>query len=109
MDPCSEVHIDGCVLCSDEEIDPEAGECEQNVALKWTAEAGSSIYATPLITDLYSDGSKDVILPSFVHQLRQLQSVHNPKTPSSVPRKLWTRANLAARRKVLRMLMSSID
>lgn len=29
----------------------------------------SSIYATPLITDLYSDGHKDIIVPSFVHYL----------------------------------------
>lgn len=27
------------------------------------------MYATPLITDLYSDGRKDVIVPSFVHYL----------------------------------------
>ena len=27
----------------------------------------SAIYATPVITDLYSDGHKDIIVPSFVH------------------------------------------
>ena len=32
-------------------------------------EVGSSIYATPLIHDLYSDGQKDIIVPSFVHYL----------------------------------------
>lgn len=43
--------------------------CPQNVELKWMAEVSSSIYATPLITDLYSDGTKDIIIPSFVHYL----------------------------------------
>ncbi len=33
------------------------------------SEVSSSIYATPLITDLYSDGHKDIIVPSFVHYL----------------------------------------
>ncbi len=32
-------------------------------------EVTSSVYATPLITDLYSDGAKDVVVPSFVHHL----------------------------------------
>jgi hypothetical protein len=32
-------------------------------------EVSSSVYATPLITDLYSDGHKDIIVPSFVHYL----------------------------------------
>lgn len=59
----------GQVCCSDEEVDPEGSRCEQNVALKWVTETGSSIYATPLITDLYSDGHKDIIVPTFVHQL----------------------------------------
>lgn len=37
------------------------------------AEATSSIYATPLITDLYADGYKDIIVPSFVHFLEVFQ------------------------------------
>ena len=65
----SEPHAQCFVRCSDEESDPEGNACEQNVALKWMTEAGSSIYATPLITDLYSDGHKDIIVPTFVHQL----------------------------------------
>jgi hypothetical protein len=43
--------------------------CPQNIALKWHAEASSAIYATPLITDLFSDGRKDIVVPSFLHQL----------------------------------------
>ena len=43
--------------------------CETGIALKWMTEVASSVYATPLIHDLYSDGYKDVIVPSFVHYL----------------------------------------
>jgi hypothetical protein len=32
-------------------------------------ELSSSIYATPLITDLFSDGRKDIVVSSFVHYL----------------------------------------
>jgi hypothetical protein len=51
-----------------------SGECEANLALKWMTEVSSSIYATPLITDLYSNGHKDIIVPSFVHRLEVLFS-----------------------------------
>jgi hypothetical protein len=33
----------------------------------------SSVYATPLITDLYSDGRRDVVVPGFVHYMEVLQ------------------------------------
>jgi hypothetical protein len=48
-------------------------QCEQNIQLKWMAEATSSIYATPLITDLYADGFKDLIVPSFLHNVEVFQ------------------------------------
>lgn len=50
----------------DEEIEDV---CPQNIALKWHAEAGSAVYATPLITDLFSDGKKDIVVPAFQHHL----------------------------------------
>ena len=40
--------------------------------LRWMTEVSSSVYATPLIHDLYSDGNKDVIVPTFVHYLEVL-------------------------------------
>lgn len=52
---------------ADEE--PATGTCPLDVELKWMTEVSSSVYATPLITDLYSDGRKDIIVPSFVHYL----------------------------------------
>ena len=59
--------VDVRCACSDEE--PGDSSCPQNVQLRWTTEVSSSIYATPLITDLYSDAHKDIIVPSFVHQV----------------------------------------
>jgi len=55
------------------------GDCSADLTLKWMTEVGSSIYATPLITDLYSDGHKDIIVPSFVHYLEV------SRTPSRLP------------------------
>lgn len=37
------------------------------------AETTSSVYATPIITDLYADGYKEIIVPSFVHHLEVFQ------------------------------------
>jgi hypothetical protein len=37
--------------------------CPLDIELKWMTEVSSSVYATPLITDLYADGRKDVIVP----------------------------------------------
>ena len=39
--------------------------CSQDLALRWHTEIDSPILATPLITDLFSDGRKDVIVPGF--------------------------------------------
>ncbi|DBA92804.1 TPA: hypothetical protein ACH3X1_002991 [Trebouxia sp. C0004] len=59
-------------LLSDEE--PGDSLCPQNVQLKWTTEVSFSIYATPTITDLYSDAHKDIIVPAFVNQLEVLDA-----------------------------------
>ena len=56
-------------LCRIAEEEIPYDQCPQNIELKWMTEVSSSIYATPLITDLYSDGRKDIIVPSFVHYL----------------------------------------
>ena len=40
-----------------------------SLTLDWTAEAGASLYATPLITDLFSDGAPEVVAPGFVGDL----------------------------------------
>ena len=54
-------------------LDADAGACGAPLSHLWTADAGaSSIAATPLITDLFSDGSKEIIVPAFVHELEAL-------------------------------------
>ncbi|KAL4443840.1 hypothetical protein ABPG75_011577 [Micractinium tetrahymenae] len=55
--------------------------CPQNIALKWHAEASSAVYATPLITDLFSDGRKDVVVPSFLHNLEVFEGRDGAKMP----------------------------
>ena len=71
------------LFCSDEVI--LEGECSANLVLKWMTEVGSSIYATPLIHDLYSDGQKDVIVPSFVHYLEASPLIHTQEGNSRFP------------------------
>lgn len=39
--------------------------CSQDLALRWHTEIESPILASPLITDLYSDGRKDIIVPGL--------------------------------------------
>ena len=54
-------------------LDADAGSCGAPLSHLWTADAGaSSIAATPLITDLFSDGSKEIVVPAFVHELEAL-------------------------------------
>ena len=53
----------------DDEVVPWQGQCDMDLSLKWMTEVSSSVYATPLIADLFSDGHKDIIVPSFVHYL----------------------------------------
>ena len=55
------------------------GRCDADLVLKWTTEVSSAIYATPLITDLYSDGARDIVVPSFVHYME----VRRPPAPAA--------------------------
>ncbi|KAL2934277.1 Protein DEFECTIVE IN EXINE FORMATION 1 [Bienertia sinuspersici] len=56
-------------------------QCPQNLELRWQAEVSSSIYATPLIADINSDGKLDVVIPSFVHYLEVLEGSDGDKMP----------------------------
>ena len=58
-----------CRSADDDEAVPWQGQCDVDIALTWMTEVSSSVYATPIITDLFSDGHKDIIVPSFVHYL----------------------------------------
>eukprot|EP00906_Rhabdomonas_costata_P030892 RCo043683 len=46
--------------------------CHVSVDVAWSAEVGSSVYATPLITDLFGDGRKEIITPTYVHYVEVL-------------------------------------
>ncbi|KAJ8753926.1 hypothetical protein K2173_000180 [Erythroxylum novogranatense] len=66
------------------EIDEDAllnTKCPRSLELRWQAEVSSSIYATPLIADINSDGKLDVVVPSFVHYLEVLEGSDGDKMP----------------------------
>ena len=50
----------------DERPDADTPACGLALTPLWTADAHASLYATPLITDLFSDGAKEVVAPGFV-------------------------------------------
>ncbi|KAG0582223.1 hypothetical protein KC19_3G044000 [Ceratodon purpureus] len=55
--------------------------CPKQVELRWQTEVSSSIYATPLITDLNTDGKLEIVVPSFVHYLEVLEGSDGEKLP----------------------------
>ncbi|KAI9380538.1 hypothetical protein POPTR_016G110800v4 [Populus trichocarpa] len=56
-------------------------QCPKNLELRWQTEVSSSVYATPLIADINSDGKLDVVVPSFVHYLEALEGSDGDKIP----------------------------
>ncbi|KAK4478488.1 hypothetical protein RD792_013964 [Penstemon davidsonii] len=56
-------------------------QCPQDLELRWQTEVSSSIYASPLIADINSDGKLDVVVPSFVHYLEVLEGSDGDKLP----------------------------
>lgn len=56
-------------------------QCPQHLELRWQTEVSSSIYATPLIADINSDGKHEVVVPSFVHYLEVLEGSDGDKLP----------------------------
>ncbi|KAL1330953.1 protein DEFECTIVE IN EXINE FORMATION 1 [Arachis ipaensis] len=66
------------------EIDEDAlvnSKCPKNLELRWQTEVSSSIYATPLISDINSDGKLEIVVPSFVHYLEVLEGSDGDKMP----------------------------
>ncbi|KAG1337768.1 protein DEFECTIVE IN EXINE FORMATION 1 [Cocos nucifera] len=55
--------------------------CPKHVELRWQTEVSSSIYATPLVADINSDGKLEVVVPSFVHYLEVLEGSDGDKLP----------------------------
>ncbi|EYU41833.1 hypothetical protein MIMGU_mgv1a001719mg [Erythranthe guttata] len=56
-------------------------QCPRHLELRWQAEVSSSIYASPLIADINSDGKLEVVVPSFVHYLEVLEGTDGDKLP----------------------------
>ncbi|KAL7171479.1 hypothetical protein ACSBR2_036185 [Camellia fascicularis] len=56
-------------------------QCPQHLELRWQTEVSSSVYATPLIADINSDGKLDIVVPSFVHYLEVLEGSDRDKMP----------------------------
>ncbi|CAK7333545.1 unnamed protein product [Dovyalis caffra] len=66
------------------EIDEDAllnTQCPRNLELRWQTEVSSSVYASPLIADINSDGKLDIVVPSFVHYLEVLEGSDGDKMP----------------------------
>ncbi|GFP86256.1 hypothetical protein PHJA_000769400 [Phtheirospermum japonicum] len=56
-------------------------QCPRHLELRWQAEVSSSIYASPLIADINSDGKLEIVVPSFVHYLEVLEGSDGDKLP----------------------------
>jgi hypothetical protein len=56
-------------------------QCPKKLELRWQTEVTSSVYATPLIADINSDGKLDIVVPSFVHYLEVLEGADGDKMP----------------------------
>ncbi|ONK68556.1 uncharacterized protein A4U43_C05F13220 [Asparagus officinalis] len=60
--------------------------CPRHLEMRWQSEVSSSIYATPLVADINSDGKLEVVVPSFVHYLEVLEGTDGDKIPDHVDR-----------------------
>lgn len=59
----------------------EKSECEVDVDLLWTKEMGASVYSSPVIADLFSDGTADIVTATFVRYLDVLEGAHGDHLP----------------------------
>eukprot|EP00760_Papus_ankaliazontas_P003540 PhM_4_TR11621/c1_g1_i1/m.77005 len=51
------------------------GTTDYGLGISWTTEVGSSVYAAPTIVDMFSDGRKEIIVPTFTHYLEVLDGL----------------------------------
>lgn len=56
-------------------------QCPQHLELRWKTEVSSSVYATPLVADINSDGKLEVVVPSFVHNIEVLDGSDGERLP----------------------------
>ena len=80
----------------DEEPDLLRGSCPAGVSLRWAAEVSSSVYSAPLIADVYGEGTKQVVVPTFVHYLESLEARTRSRAAHATPAPLGLLCPLAA-------------
>eukprot|EP00003_Mantamonas_plastica_P018580 TRINITY_DN3036_c0_g1_i8.p1 TRINITY_DN3036_c0_g1~~TRINITY_DN3036_c0_g1_i8.p1 ORF type:complete len:185 (+),score=75.89 TRINITY_DN3036_c0_g1_i8:25-555(+) len=55
--------------------------CHVSADLLWTTEVGYSIYTTPLVSDLLSDGRKEIISGTYVRYVEVLEAADGHRVP----------------------------
>ena len=59
--------------------------CPANLRLRWMTEVSSSVYSTPVVADLFDDGHREILVPSFVHHLEVLEGDDGAKAGGDWP------------------------
>lgn len=59
----------------------DADTCGLDISIKWHARTSSAVYATPLITDLYSDGRRDIVAAAFADSVEVLEGWNGARVP----------------------------
>jgi hypothetical protein len=62
--------------------------CPHRIFTRWTAHTEASVYSTPVIVDIASDGVKDIVVPNFIRHINVLDGPHGKSTagfPFSFP------------------------
>ena len=77
--------LDRQTLPDTHDDDEARDECPANVRLRWMTEVSSSVYATPVIADLHSDGHRQIVVPSFVHHLEVLEGENGARAGGAWP------------------------
>ncbi|CAA0810659.1 Protein DEFECTIVE IN EXINE FORMATION 1 [Striga hermonthica] len=75
------MHYGYDVSCASDEDELLNTQCPRHLELRWQTEVSSSVYASPLIADINSDGKLEVVVPSFVHYLEVLEGSDGDKLP----------------------------
>ena len=57
------------------------GTCDHNIHVLWSSQVGSSVFATPTIADLHSDGRKEIVVPTYTHYVEVLDGATGGDTP----------------------------
>ena len=58
--------------------------CPHRIFTRWTAHTEASIYSTPVVVDIASDGVKDLVIPNFVRHINVIDGPHG-KTTAGFP------------------------